>query len=231
MTAADAGGMPPEVRELPLAEASRESLAGYGVFIGDDVDTPGLPIPFYQGSVVEGHNMPFEYRGRAVLRTARIGRRGAEVRWLERHLGMTQLFVGIGSEPFVMVLGLPTHERALTVPRLGEIRAFRFRAGQGVLLHRGTWHDFPMACRRAVTVLTANSEEVVETLARTPAPTELDTGDVFKIDVRRRLGTRLEVMLGAAGARRSTGIRLSSNDPAGEPAPAVHLTPNTETRD
>jgi ureidoglycolate lyase len=203
MTAADAGGVPPECRTLPLVEATREALVDFGIFVGDDVACPGLPIPFYEGSVVEGHNLPFEYTGRAVIRTARISRRGGDVRWLERHLGMTQLFVGLGAEPFVMVLGPPTQGRGLTVPRLDELRAFHFRAGQGVLIHRGTWHDFPMACRRAVTVLTANSEEVVETLAHTPVAAELDAGDVFKIDVKRRLGVRLVVALtGASGARR-----------------------------
>lgn len=199
MTAADAGGVPPASRTLSLVPATREALEEYGVLVGDDVACPGLPIPFYEGTVIEGHNLPFEYTGRAVIRTARISRRGGEVRWLERHLGMTQLFVGLGSEPFVMVLGPPSHGRGLSVPRLDELRAFRFCAGQGVLIHRGTWHDFPMACRRAVTVLTANSEEVVETLASTPTAAELDAGDVFKIDVKRRLGVRLVVAL--TGAR------------------------------
>ena len=46
-----------------------------------------------------------------------------------------------------------------------------------------------MAIDEPVMVLTMNSSEVVETLAATPEPMELDDGDVYKIDVWARTGT------------------------------------------
>src|SRR4051812_11590175 len=98
---------------VPVLDATRENLADYGLFIGLDVPNAGLAIPFYKGSVIEGHNLPFVCHGRAVVRTAQIHKRSNEVRWLERHMRMTQLFLGLGAAPFVMVLGKPTQARGM----------------------------------------------------------------------------------------------------------------------
>jgi ureidoglycolate lyase len=185
------------VRELdvPVVPGAPEAVADYGLFIGAEVPQAGLAIPFYKGSVEEGHNFPFRCNGRAVLRSARIHRRAPEVTWLERHMNMTQLFVGLGDQPFAMVLGKPTHARGLAVPDLDDVRCFVFPPGHGVMLHEGTWHDFPLAVAGPVTVLTANSEEVVEALANMAAPAEMNSGDVFKIDIRQRMQVQLRAVL------------------------------------
>src|SRR5262249_15953007 len=137
----------PRVRAVtvPVVDATRANTADYGLFIGTDVPNPGLSIPFYEGSVIEGHNLPFAYHGRAVVRVAQIKRRPNEVTSLERHLLMTQLFVGLGSAPFVMVLGAPNHDERASAPDPAGIVAFKFAPGHGIMIHRGTWHDFPMA--------------------------------------------------------------------------------------
>ena len=61
------------------------------------------------------------------------------------------------------------------------------------VIRTGTWHDFPMAIDRPVTVLTANSAEVVEALATQALAEEMDRGDVRKIDILRHTGCVLEV--------------------------------------
>lgn len=182
-----------EVVEVPVVAATRENTEGFGIFIGTDVPEAGLAIPFYKGAVEEGHNLPFAYHGRAVIRTARIHPRSGDVTWLERHTRMTQLFIGLGDAPLAMVLAPPREGEDL--PRLGEVVAFTFPPGHGIMIHRGTWHDFPMAIDRPVTVLTANSDEVVEALATQKGAEEMDRGDVFKIDVARRTGKVLRVAL------------------------------------
>jgi ureidoglycolate lyase len=178
-------------RSIPIIDATRENVADFGLFIGTDVPNAGLTIPFYKGSVIEGHNLPFTCNGKAVIRTAQIHKRSNNVTWLERHMRMTQLFVGLGSAPLVMILGKPTHQRGMNVPDLDEVVGFRFPPAHGIMIHQGTWHDFPMAWSEPVTVLTANSEEVVEALANAKTADELDTGDVFKIDIAKRLGVQL----------------------------------------
>lgn len=189
----------PRVVEVPVVQATAENVAEYGMFIGTEVPNPGLTIPFYKGAVEEGFGLPFQYHARAVIRTARIHPRPGRITWLERHLRMTQLFVGLGDAPLAMVLGRPNHARGHAqghdLPELEHVRAFVLRPGHGILIHAGTWHDFPMAIDRPVTVLTANSEEVVEALAGQAQADEMDHGDVRKIDILRRTGAILQVTL------------------------------------
>jgi ureidoglycolate lyase len=185
----------PEIIHVPVVEATRENVAEYGLFIGLDVPESGLTIPFYKGSVEEGHNLPFTCHGKAVVRTARIHPRSGDIIWLERHMRMTQLFVGLGDSPLAMVLGKPNHAKGRDVPDLEDVRAFILPPGHGIMIHEGTWHDFPMALKKPVTVLTANSEEVVVALASQPEPAEMNRGDVYKIDILKRTGKQLRVAL------------------------------------
>jgi ureidoglycolate lyase len=181
--------------QVPVVSATRENLSDYGLLIDTTVPDASLAIPFYKGAVEEGINLPFVYHEKAVMRTARIHPRPGEVTWLERHMRMTQLFIGLGDAPMAMVLGKPNHERGADVPDLEDVVAFVFPPGHGVMIHLGTWHDFPMALDRPVTVFTVNSEEVVKALAAQPAATEMNHGDVYKIELHRRTGRRLAVTL------------------------------------
>ncbi|NJL89088.1 MAG: ureidoglycolate hydrolase [Coleofasciculaceae cyanobacterium SM2_1_6] len=181
------------VIKIPIIDATHENIAAYGQIFGDDVAKPGLGIPFYKGRVIEGENVDFSYRGQAVIRTAKIMPGYPPIRWLERHMAMTQLFIGLGSEPFVMVLSPPTHAAGKDVPDLSEVKAFRFPPGYALLIHTGTWHDFPIACDRPVVVLTANSDEVVTALASMQGAEEMDHGDVFKISLPKRMGCEIHL--------------------------------------
>lgn len=178
--------------DIPLVRATRENVAAYGLFIGTDVVKAGLTIPFYKGAVEEGHNLPFECPGEAVIRTARISRRPSQVVWLERHLRITQLFVGLGDAPFAIVL-VPPSPSGENLPDIAQAKCFVFPSGHGIMLHKGTWHDFPLAIDQPVTCLTANSPEIVEALCSMPEPAEMDKGDVLKIHVETRFGKLLRV--------------------------------------
>lgn len=172
---------------LPVLIASPESISGYGIFIGTDVPHSGLTIPFYNGSVEEGYNLPFFCHEKAVIRTARIHKRSGKVQWIERHTRMTQLFIGLGNSSFAMVLGKPNHEQGDNIPCIEDMKVFIFQSGHGIMLLTGTWHDFPLAINESVTVLTVNSEEVVQALASQAVPADMNCGDVFKIDVEKHL--------------------------------------------
>ncbi|MBL8632300.1 MAG: ureidoglycolate lyase [Myxococcales bacterium] len=180
--------------EVPIVHATRENTADFGLFIGTDIPNNGLTIPFYKGSVEEGHNIPFECHGKAVIRSARISKRSGDIIWLERHVRMTQLFVGLGDAPFAMVLAPPS-ESGADVPDLDKVRCFILAPGHGIMLHKGTWHDFPMSVGPTVTCMTANSEEVVAALAAMKEPAEMSHGDVYKIDIVKRMGRQLHVSL------------------------------------
>ncbi len=181
------------IHNIPVVDATRENVADYGMLIATDVPHAGLTIPFYKGSVEEGHNLPFICNGKAVVRTARIHPRPGEITWMERHMRMTQLFVGLGDSPLAMILGKPNHQQDKSAPDLADLVAFVIPPGHGIMIHEGTWHDFPMAIKKPVTVLTMNSEEVVEALASQKSPDEMNRGDVFKIDFAKRTGVTLKV--------------------------------------
>jgi len=182
-------------RELLLVDATPDTVAPFGALVGTDV-IAAIDIPYYPGRVIEGGDVGFRYRGRAALRTAQVlpGER-PEVAWLERHLHLTQLFAAIGGGAYVMVLAPPNHEADGRLPDLDAAVALRLRPGSVLLLHPGTWHDFPIAVDRPVTFLLANSEEVVEALRTAGRPRELDEGDVLKVSLPDRFGTVLRPLL------------------------------------
>jgi ureidoglycolate lyase len=182
-----------KILKIPVLHATAENTKDYGLFIGTDVPDSGLTIPFYKGSVEEGHNFPFQYHEKAVARTARIHPRSGNVQWLERHLRMTQVFVGLGDAPLGLVLGKPNHAAGKNVPDLEDLVGFILPPGHGIMIHLGTWHDFPMALERPVTVLTLNSEEVVAALAAQKAPGEMNHGDVFKIHMLEHVDVQIQV--------------------------------------
>ncbi len=183
------------VLNVPLIKATAENTAPFGLYLGSEVPNSGLSIPFYKGSVQEGYNFNFEYHEKAVIRSARIMQRNPQLDWLERHLRLTQLFIPLGAKAFILVLAPPNHQEGKFLPDLDQVKAFIFEPGVGFLLKAGTWHDFPFAAEDEVTILTANSVEVVEALASCPGPNELFAGDVHKINIPTRLKVRLVVDL------------------------------------
>ncbi len=186
-------GLP--IHYVPLIKATPENTAEFGLYLGSEVPESGLSIPFYRGSVQEGHNFKFQYRDHAVIRSAKIMERNPQLDWLERHLNLTQLFVPLGTKGYILVLAPPNQDEGKQVPDLDKVVAFLFEPGVGFMMHLGTWHDFPFAAEDEVTVMTANSAEVVEALATCDGPRELFAGDVHKINVPARLGVRLTVEL------------------------------------
>jgi ureidoglycolate lyase len=179
--------------KIPVIDASPENIQPYGYLLGDDVSKPGLGIPFYQERVIEGENIDFTYRGTATFRTAKIMPGYPAIMWLERHLHMTQMFIALGQSPFIMVMAPPNQDKNEDLPNLSEVKAIRFPPGHGLLLHLGTWHDFPIACEQPVVILTANSDEVVTALSQMKEPGEMNQGDVYKISLPRRLGCELKL--------------------------------------
>jgi ureidoglycolate lyase len=183
-----------EIIKIPVIDATPENIKPYGHLLGDDVSKPGLGIPFYQERVLEGENIDFSYRGIATFRTAKIMPGYPAIVWLERHMHMTQMFIGLGQSSFIMVMAPPNHENSKDLPDINQVQALRFPPGHGLLLYLGTWHDFPIACDRSVVILTANSDEVVTALAQMKEPGEMNQGDVYKISLPKRLGCEFQLV-------------------------------------
>ncbi|XP_065644862.1 uncharacterized protein LOC100211420 isoform X2 [Hydra vulgaris] len=176
---------------ISLELATRENLKPFAQIIDDDFEyygDTGLPIPFYS-TVLEGKNFEnVTWKDQACVRRAQIKwRNDTSVKWLERHLEMTQAFIIIGKNPGLFVLGAPTHNREdmdetqRALPDWVNIKAFVVPAGVGLILHKGTWHDFPVSCGPPVTSFIINTEEVVHALASMKEPQPMNHGDCFKL--------------------------------------------------
>jgi len=100
---------------------------------------------------------------------------------------MTQGFLILGKNPGLFVLGEPTHDRedldekhrALPDPKTAK--AYIIPAGFGLILKKGTWHDFPVSCGPPVSAFILNTEEVVAALASMPKASPMNHGDCFKL--------------------------------------------------
>jgi len=175
-------------RWLDLKLATKENIKPYAFMVNDCVDNPGLGIPFYK-TVIEGANLSeATWKDQACVRTSTIlWRDDHTVTWLERHMEMTQGFVLLGKNPGLFVLGEPTQDRddldekhrALPDPR--RVEAFVVPPGTGIILRKGTWHDFPVSCGPPVSSFIMNTEEVVEALASMPKAAPMNHGDCFKL--------------------------------------------------
>ncbi len=73
-------------------------------------------------------------------------------------------------------------------------------AGDAVIIHLGTWHDFPRALKNPVVVMTMNSEEVVDALASAGSARPMDEGDVYKIEMEKAVGRKVEVLIDSSTA-------------------------------
>ena len=60
-------------------------------------------------------------------------------------------------------------------------KAFIIPAGMGIIIKKGTWHDFPVSCGPPVSAFVLNTEEVVAALASMKEPMPMNHGDCFKL--------------------------------------------------
>mmetsp|Transcript_110228 Transcript_110228/g.235380 ORF Transcript_110228/g.235380 Transcript_110228/m.235380 type:complete len:513 (-) Transcript_110228:145-1683(-) len=177
-----------EVRWLDLVVATRENTAKVGYFVDDQVANPGLGIPFYK-TVIEGANYKeATWKDQACVRTSQIHwREDHTVTWSERHMEMTQGFIVLGKNPGLFVLGEPTHDREdldekhRGLPDPATMKAYIIPPGMGIIIKKGTWHDFPVSCGPPVSTFILNTEEVVEALASMKVPAPMNHGDCFKL--------------------------------------------------
>ena len=100
--------------------------------------------------MIEGGDLGFRYNGQACLRTAQILPGDPTVSWLERHLLLTQLFVGLGTDEFLMVLAPPNHDSGADLPDLSAVVDALQGAGGPRELHEGDVHKISLADRFGV---------------------------------------------------------------------------------
>jgi len=97
--------------------------------------------------------------------------------WAERHLRTTETIVPLGGECVVYV-GPAERRDPGWPPPLDRFRAFRVRAGAGVVLKPGVWHGAPLAVdapmRAAVLILQGTGADDVEVVRFEDRPVGID---------------------------------------------------------
>ena len=179
-----ADGGPMNFRRLDVENATRDALAPYGVLVGADASRAPRTGTFYGDTVELWSPGPLLNDSDACLSVARIHPRAPEVIWMERHFKHTQTFIPLGGAPFIAVLGAPTAEPQ---PDPATVRAFRFDGTSGIMLHVGTWHEFPFSAGAVADVVVLLRKETMSNL-EVRENNEAIGGDLEKRNLHARLG-------------------------------------------
>lgn len=187
---------------IELVLATKENTKNVGWLITDETNCNEneIHIPFYE-SVTEGANFDHgDWKDQPCVRQAKIRwKNDSEIVWMERHMEMTQGFVLIGKSPGLFVLGEPTHDRAdlseneRCCPDFSRMKGYIIPGGCGIIIKKGTWHDFPVSVGPDVNVFILNTREVVDALMSMDKAAPMDFGDCYKLrckDVNRNVTVR-----------------------------------------
>mmetsp|Transcript_18208 Transcript_18208/g.32558 ORF Transcript_18208/g.32558 Transcript_18208/m.32558 type:complete len:840 (+) Transcript_18208:135-2654(+) len=177
---------------VELVLATKENTQGVGWFITDNESAieEECSIPFYS-TVKEGANFPdADWKDQPVVRQAKISwRDDTSISWMERHMEMTQGFLLVGNAPGLMVLGEPTHDRddlnedEKRWPDWTRTKGYIIPPGCGIIIKKGTWHDFPVSVGPDVTAFIINTKEVVDALTSMKSPGPMNFGDCYKVRI------------------------------------------------
>ena len=178
-------------QDLPLEAADAASIAPFGELLGVGHGRPSSRTRFYEDAVELVEKPPFVSDADTCLSVARVRPRPLTVTWMERHFKHTQVFLPLNREPYAVVVAPPGTG---SLPDLGRVRAFRFPADCGFMMHLGTWHEFPFALAAPldmVIVLRNETNRNLDAIEDGEAVGE----DLEKRNIVRRFGVTLRVAL------------------------------------
>ncbi len=133
-------------RHVPITPLSPANFAPFGAILSPEgrarlpVNTYGDKLNLFREAF--SSDQPIEWF------IAEGFRRPGEALFLERHMAITQTFIPLANDPFLMLVSPPdAGEDALGLPAAETMRAFLIPGDVGVQLHRGTWHENPFPLR------------------------------------------------------------------------------------
>lgn len=178
-----------ETRALRLIDATPDSVAPFGMLIATDERVAPLRSRFYGAAVEIRKPAKLVNDAQIELSVARLKRRPLVATWLERHPKHTQAFIPLGAKPFVMILAPPGDA---PLPDPARVVALRFSGAQGVALHLGTWHEFPLALADDTEIIVLLRHETARDL-QTDQGNEATGPDLEKRDLAARLGLTFRI--------------------------------------
>lgn len=185
----------PTVELITPEPLTAEAFAPFGEVISLEA-TPRLPIDLYNG--INAIHGPVVLRADETPEFIlfKVGYRGGEIRYLERHHGLTQTFIPLNGDPFVSVLAPPDTPLVDGFPDRSAIRAFLVPGDVVLNIHRGTWHEPPFPTKDGQRFLITSTPGVTGGLQSAVD----ENGEVHKLDVDKRnpvhrTGRRLAVAM------------------------------------
>ncbi len=183
----------PRIIDVPVRRATPEALAPYGQVIGHDPNVAPMPIDFYDGAARVRRVVDFRAEGVIEMPVVTLQRRPLEVRWMERHFKHTQAFVSLGAKPFIGCFAPPNDG---DLPDLDRVEAFLFDGSAGLMMHIGTWHEFPFALLDDTVLMVILTKAATDGLVKDNVIQDEAQGeDLDKKDLEARLGVRLALQL------------------------------------
>jgi ureidoglycolate lyase len=176
---------------LRAEAATAANVAPFGTLLSPEAPGAVIRSPFYGESVAIRKPGHFVGDDTLEISVATLERRALRVAWMERHFLHTQTFLPLGGRPFVMVLA-PPGEAAM--PDLAAARALLFDGTAGLMLHLGTWHEFPFPLLDGSSVCILIRRDTARDLTRMEG-NEAQGPDLDKKDIVARAGVVFEVTL------------------------------------
>jgi ureidoglycolate lyase len=173
-----------------------DAFEPYGDVISMDT-ADVLEIELYGTDVIEsGPAAPFESDQPVEFLISRSNVREFDVQAMERHVELTQTFIPLDGDPFVMVLAPHDAPLADGFPELDAIKAFMIPGDCALNLERGTWHEVPFPLADGSLRISTSHRALTKGIASDPDErNEIDQLDVEKRNVQERLGHGLRVEL------------------------------------
>lgn len=150
-----------QIAHIKAELMTEESFRPFGALLAPRADAAD-----FRGLMSDGWKTPFEIDGSPLFMTlvSRFG--GMRFTWLERHFGVTQTFVPLGSVPALVAVAAPTDPGDPgAIPNPDDVHAFVVDGSCGYVLKRGTWHSldrYPLYPAESRLVIISSQETQIE---------------------------------------------------------------------
>ena len=167
-------------RMLALRTLTAEAFAPFGRLIAVPGGRPTMASAFNTSWA-----LPFACSGDTQLAIVRFPYAPIRFSLFERHHHVSQAFVALPGATSAFVVAPPTPYARTPDP--DAVMAFRFAPGDGVILHKGTWHTLgrlPLAPPGATSLMITEAETTVEFVAAAgggPPPRRSDLADLASV--------------------------------------------------
>jgi ureidoglycolate lyase len=171
----------PMEQTIAVEPISREAFAPFGDVLAHQGLTP-LGTKLYGDKISTCRGPAFESDQPVEFLLMKSAIRDFRIVYLERHLELTQTFIPLAGNPFVIVVARPNAAEDDGVPRIDEIKAFQVPGSMGVNIHRGTWHEVPFPVVEGGLMLVTSHQSLTR---------GLESGlnqqrEIYKLDVEKR---------------------------------------------